>query len=60
MGHGGHPGNKENNMNAIAAINTSTAAPRTANDIARELGPMFARRADETADEDRFVADNFA
>ena len=47
-------------MNAIAAINTSTAAPRTANDIARELGPMFARRADETADEDRFVADNFA
>jgi alkylation response protein AidB-like acyl-CoA dehydrogenase len=50
---------KENNMNAIAAIDTRAAAPRTASDIARELGPTFARRANETADEDRFVADNF-
>jgi alkylation response protein AidB-like acyl-CoA dehydrogenase len=29
-------------------------------EIARELGPIFARRASEAADEDRFVADNFA
>ncbi|HEY7550803.1 MAG TPA: acyl-CoA dehydrogenase family protein [Hyphomicrobiaceae bacterium] len=29
-------------------------------EIARELGPVFARRAAETADEDRFVADDFA
>lgn len=29
-------------------------------EIARELGPTFAHRAAETADEDRFVSDNFA
>ena len=29
-------------------------------EIARELGPIFARRANEATDEDRFVADNFA
>src|SRR5262245_55256352 len=29
-------------------------------DLMRELGPIFAQRADETTDEDRFVADNFA
>ena len=47
-------------MNAIAAIDAGTATPRTAGDIARELGPVFAQRAAETTDEDRFVADNFA
>jgi alkylation response protein AidB-like acyl-CoA dehydrogenase len=33
---------------------------RSVTDIARELGAEFARRAEQTADEDRFVADNFA
>jgi indole-3-acetate monooxygenase len=33
---------------------------RTAVDVARELGPIFARRASETTDEDKFVDDNFA
>ena len=47
-------------MNTIAPINTTTATPRTAVDIARELGPIFAQRASEGTDEDRFVADNFA
>jgi alkylation response protein AidB-like acyl-CoA dehydrogenase len=47
-------------MNTIAPINTTTATPRTAADVARELGPIFARRASEAADEDTFVADNFA
>lgn len=46
-------------MNTIAPINTTTATPRTTADIARELGPIFARRASEAADEDKFVADNF-
>jgi alkylation response protein AidB-like acyl-CoA dehydrogenase len=47
-------------MSVIAAINTETVKPRTATDIARELGPIFAQRANEAADEDRFVSDNFA
>jgi alkylation response protein AidB-like acyl-CoA dehydrogenase len=50
----------EDPMNTITPINTATAEARTAVDIARELGPIFARRAAETADEDQFVADNFA
>ncbi|MFZ1102983.1 MAG: acyl-CoA dehydrogenase family protein [Hyphomicrobiaceae bacterium] len=51
---------------SIAAISPARA-PQTAGktpprpaEIARELGPLFARRAAEAADEDRFVADNFA
>jgi len=47
-------------MNAIAAINMLPVAPRAAADIARELGAVFAQRANETTDEDKFVADNFA
>lgn len=47
-------------MTVMAAIDTAKATLRTANDIARELGPVFARRADERTDEDQFVADNFA
>jgi alkylation response protein AidB-like acyl-CoA dehydrogenase len=47
-------------MSAMTAIDTRAAAPRTASDIARELGPVFAKRANENADEDQFVADNFA
>jgi alkylation response protein AidB-like acyl-CoA dehydrogenase len=47
-------------MTAIAAIDISKAVPRTASDVARELGPIFARRAHETTDEDQFVRENFA
>ncbi len=47
-------------MTATAFSITDTDAPRSATDIASELGEIFARRADESTDEDRFVADNFA
>jgi alkylation response protein AidB-like acyl-CoA dehydrogenase len=47
-------------MSANAALDVRLAETRTASEIARELGPIFARRADETTDEDRFVGDNFA
>jgi alkylation response protein AidB-like acyl-CoA dehydrogenase len=47
-------------MSAIKAVNTGPAQRRTATDIAHDLGPIFAQRASETADEDKFVADNFA
>jgi indole-3-acetate monooxygenase len=46
-------------MNALAAVDTRTAERRSPADIARELGPIFARRASEATDEDKFVADNF-
>jgi alkylation response protein AidB-like acyl-CoA dehydrogenase len=46
-------------MNTIAPINTATATPRTIADVAKELGPIFARRATEATDEDKFVAENF-
>jgi alkylation response protein AidB-like acyl-CoA dehydrogenase len=45
-------------MSAAPAI--QTAVTRRPTEIARELGPLFARRAAEAPDEDRFVADNFA
>jgi alkylation response protein AidB-like acyl-CoA dehydrogenase len=44
---------------AAPALKAVKDQPRPA-DVARELGPIFARRASETTDEDRFVADNFA
>ncbi len=47
-------------MSAAAALNIGSNEPRSAVEIARGLGPLFARRASEAADEDRFVADNFA
>ena len=47
-------------MSALQEIDIATARPRTVVDIARELGPVFAQRASEAADEDKFVADNFA
>ncbi len=47
-------------MSAMEAINTSTAERRTVPDIARELGAIFAERANAATDEDKFVADNFA
>ena len=46
-------------MSTAAALKRDST-PASAVAIARELGPLFARRAAETADEDRFVADNFA
>src|SRR6201991_3715650 len=47
-------------MSVIKTIDTAAAQRRTVADIARDLGPIFAQRANETADEDKFVADNFA
>ena len=47
-------------MSAVAAIKTGSAERKTASDIARELGPVFGKRADATINEDEFVADNFA
>jgi alkylation response protein AidB-like acyl-CoA dehydrogenase len=47
-------------MNATTAIKTQAAEQRTLLEIARELGEVFAERANGTADEDTFVADNFA
>ena len=47
-------------MNAPAAPSIDTAMPLGAVDIARKLGPIFAGRANETKDEDQYVADNFA
>lgn len=47
-------------MNAGLAAKSSTPASRSAVEIARELGPVFATRANETSDEDKYVADNFA
>jgi alkylation response protein AidB-like acyl-CoA dehydrogenase len=41
------------------ALKAAKDQPRPA-DVARELGPIFSRRASEATDEDRFVADNFA
>jgi alkylation response protein AidB-like acyl-CoA dehydrogenase len=46
-------------MSVIEAINTKSAERRSASDIARDLGFIFEQRAME-ADEDKFVADNFA
>ncbi|WP_029583902.1 acyl-CoA dehydrogenase family protein [Bradyrhizobium sp. URHD0069] len=47
-------------MSVIKTIDTAAAQRRTVADIAHDLGPIFAQRANETADEDKFVADNFA
>lgn len=47
-------------MNTITPINATTAKARPVADVAKELGPIFARRAAEADDQDKFVADNFA
>ena len=47
-------------MSVITPIKVDAAKTRRPVDIARELGPLFGRRADEAKDEDAFVADNFA
>jgi alkylation response protein AidB-like acyl-CoA dehydrogenase len=46
-------------MSVAIAPRPSSKETRRPVEIAHELGPVFSRRA-ETADEDRFVADNFA
>ena len=45
-------------MSATSALKAPT--PRRATEIADELGPVFAERANSNADEDKYVADNFA
>jgi alkylation response protein AidB-like acyl-CoA dehydrogenase len=47
-------------MSTNAARSIDAAKSRSIADIARELGPVFAERADSATDEDQFVADNFA
>jgi indole-3-acetate monooxygenase len=47
-------------VSASTANDTRAAEKRTAIEVARELGPVFASRAGGTTDEDRFVGDNFA
>jgi alkylation response protein AidB-like acyl-CoA dehydrogenase len=47
-------------MSTAAAFKIDSNQRRSAVEIARELAPVFARRASEATDEDRFVADNFA
>ena len=46
-------------MNAVAARKMEPSPARSAVEIARELGPVFAGRA-EAADEDKYVAQNMA
>ena len=47
-------------MSTNAARSIDATKTRSIADIARELGPVFAERAESATDEDQFVADNFA
>jgi len=47
-------------MTLKAAYSTNVAGARRPIDIASELGPVFAGRAEHMSDEDRFVAENYA
>ena len=47
-------------MSVIEAINTRAAERRSVSELARDLGFIFEQRAMEAADEDEFVAGNFA
>lgn len=47
-------------MSATSAIKIATATPRSAVEIARELGPTLARRAETENDEDKYVAEDIA
>ena len=47
-------------MSSNAARSFDAPQSRGIVDIARELGPLFAERADTATDEDKFVADNYA
>ena len=46
-------------MSANAAIGGRAVETCTAIDVARELGPILARHANEATDEDKFVTENF-
>jgi alkylation response protein AidB-like acyl-CoA dehydrogenase len=47
-------------MSSNAAHSLDASKSRSAVEIAQELGPIFARRAEQATDEDKFVAENFA
>ncbi|MCA6108979.1 acyl-CoA dehydrogenase family protein [Bradyrhizobium cenepequi] len=47
-------------MSSNAAHNLDASKSRSAVQLAEELGPIFARRAEQETNEDRFVAENFA
>ena len=47
-------------MSATPAVTITTPLERSAVEIARELGPVLASRADAEPDEDKYVADNIA
>jgi alkylation response protein AidB-like acyl-CoA dehydrogenase len=47
-------------MSATSAIKVAAPAARRASEVARELGPVLASRADAAADEDVYVADDIA
>ncbi|WP_245475761.1 hypothetical protein [Bradyrhizobium sp. Leo170] len=47
-------------MSSNAAHSLDASKSRSAVEIAEELGPVFARRAEQQTDEDRFVAEDFA
>ncbi|WP_027581888.1 acyl-CoA dehydrogenase family protein [Bradyrhizobium sp. Ai1a-2] len=47
-------------MSSNAAHNLDASKSRSAVERAQELGPIFARRAEQQADEDTFVAEDFA
>ena len=47
-------------MSATSALKATGSASRRAAEIAAELGPIFAERANTAADEDTYVADNIA
>ncbi len=47
-------------MSAPSAVKITAPPAPSATDIARELGPVLARRADAEIDEDKYVAENVA
>jgi alkylation response protein AidB-like acyl-CoA dehydrogenase len=47
-------------MSSNAAHSLDASKSRSAVELAEELGPIFARRAEQQADEDTFVAEDFA
>jgi alkylation response protein AidB-like acyl-CoA dehydrogenase len=47
-------------MSVTSAIKVAAPAARSAAEVARELGPVLASRAEARADEDVYVADNIA
>ena len=46
-------------MSQNAALNIEAAKARSLLDTARELGPVFGKRAEQATNEDLFVADNY-